>query len=259
MYLLGHQGWTDFLSQFGLYVHFAAQNGSGTILVVDPSQLVFVQRLALGTVLNVELLDCTEEGTGVCVLCHQIGNPVCCPRTGSCRCRYPSSRYGRIQGLCVFDDPIRWGKVHGETLAKGKSFVEAFYAYHDLPIETLWENFAVTRTPDSELPVPVSVPYLAYHQQPGVLIPPNRLRKDLVPVPLDRRCPDFFGCLRILENAAEIHLVQSSYCMFVYLFQLKFGLFASKPIFVHASSRPNATTDYKNLNRHPHLSNWTFL
>jgi hypothetical protein len=76
---------------------------------------------------------------------------------------------------------------------------------------------------------------------------------------LDRRCPDFFGCLRILEGATELHFVQSSYCMFVYLLQLKFGFFASTPIFVHASARHNATTDYKHLHRHPHLPNWTFL
>jgi hypothetical protein len=259
MYLIGHQGWTDFMSQFGLYVHFANLHGKGTILVVDPGQLPFVRRLAVGTNLSVELLETTEEGTGVCVLCHQIGHPIRCPRTGTCRCKYPSSRYGSIQGLCVFDDPVQWGLVHSKTLEQGKSFVEAFYAYHNLPIETLWTQFTVTRIPEEELAVPTEAPYLTYHMQPGVPIRLNNLRKDLQQVPLDRRSPDFFGCLRILENATEIHLVQSSYCMFVYLLQLKTGLFSDKPIFVHTYSRPNANTDYRNMNRHPQLPNWTFL
>jgi hypothetical protein len=255
MYVLGHQGWTDFLSQFGLYVHYAKP--SGVVLVVDPDQLPFVRRLTLGTSLTAELLDWTEEGTGVCVLCHQRGHPVRCPRTGTCRCRYPSPRYGAIQGLCVFDDPDRWAAVHSQTLDQGKSFVEAFYAYHGLPLETFWQNFTVMRTPDEELPIPVPLPYLAYHEQPNVRV--SGLRKDLQQVSLDRLCLDFFGCLRILEGATELHFVQSSYCMFVYLLQLKFGLFASTPIFVHASARHNATTDYKHLHRHPHLPNWTFL
>lgn len=260
MYILGHQGWTDFLSQFGLYVHFAKKHGSATILVVDPAQLVFVRRLALGTGISVEQLETTDEGTGVCVRCHQRGHPTLCPRTGVSRCHYPNPRlYPKLQGLCVFDDPERWVTVHGKCLQEGKSFVEAFYVYHGLPSETLWENFTVLRTPETELLRPVPSPYLAYHMQPGVRIPLHRLRKDLQQVSLDRRSPDFFGCLRILEGATELHLVQSSYCMFVYLLQLKFSLFAKTPIYVHVSARQNGTTDYRGMFQHPPLPNWTFL
>lgn len=255
MYLLGHQGWTDFLSQFALYVHFG-----GSILVVDPAQLVFVRRLALGTGLGVELLETTEEGPGICVCCHQRGHPTLCPRTGTTRCRYPNPRlYPDLKGLCVFDNPERWVAVHSRTLDQGKSFVEAFYAYYDLPIETMWSLFPFVRTPADELPLPVQVPYLAYHMQRDVRIPLHSLRKDLQQVSLDRRCPDFFGCLRILEGATEIHIIQSSYCMLLYILQLKTGLFAKTPVYVHASARQNANTDYKGMHRYPQLPNWTFL
>lgn len=259
MYLLGHQGWTDFMSQFGLYVHFARMYGSGTILVVDPNQLAFVRRLVLGTGIGVEQLELVQFGSGVCITCHNRANPIRCPVTGV-GCRVPNLvRYRTIQGLCTFDNPTRWHPFLRSVLAQGRSFVEAFYEYHGLPIETMWNNFVVLRTPHDELPIPVSAPYLAYHMQAQYPIPLISLRKDLQQVSLDRLCPDFFGCLRILEGAREIHVIQSSYCMFLYLLQLKTGLFANTPIYVHASVRPNANTDYKNMNRHPQLPNWTFL
>jgi hypothetical protein len=123
----------------------------------------------------------------------------------------------------------------------------------------MWNDFTIVRTPQDELLPPVQGPYLAYHMQPHYPIALTHLRKDLQQVSLDRRCPDFFGCLRILEEATEIHVIQSSYCMFIYILQLKYGLFANTRIYVHASVRPNANTDYKNMNRHPQLPNWTFL
>jgi hypothetical protein len=144
-------------------------------------------------------------------------------------------------------------------MSEGKSFVEAFYVYHGLPVETMWTLFPFVRTPTSELALPVQGRYLAYHMQQGVRIALSRLRKDIQQVSLDRRCPDFYGCLRILEGATEIHVVQSSYCMFLYLLQLKTGMFSTTPIYVHVSARHNGTTDYKAMYQRPQLPNWTFL
>jgi len=258
MYILGHQGWTDFFSQFGLYIHFLNLYKSATVLVVDPQQIVFVKRLFLGSGIAVEHMETIEQNGEVCVLCHQRGHPTQCPRQGG-KCRYPNPKfYDKIQGLCVFDNPERWSEVYSKTLEKGQSFVEAFYIYHGLSIENMYTSFNVIRTPELELDTP-KTPYLVYHVQPTVGFPLERLRKDISHMSLDKRCPDFFGCIRILENAKEIHVIQSSYCMFVYLLQLRYGLFKDIPIFVYASARYNANTDYKHLNRHPQLPNWTFL
>ena len=258
MYILGHQGWTDFFSQFSLYAHFAKTNGHGTVLVVDPTQISFVKRLFYNTSLSVELLQTSSVENGCCVICHQPGNPHRCPRSGLI-CQYPvKHRYSKIQGLCVFDDFAKWSRVLANCLENGKSFVDAFYVHHDLPVTTLYESFNVTRTPNTELMIPNNQ-YLVYHEQPSVRIPRENLRKDIEHLSLDRRCEDFFGCIKLIEHAKEIHIVQSSYCMFIYLLQLKYGLFSNIPIFVYASARYNANTNYKNMNRQPQLSNWTFL
>jgi hypothetical protein len=248
MYILGHQGWTDFFSQFGLYIHMYRHYGSATVLVIDPQQLPFVKRLFLTSGVNVELAETTEVGVGTCVLCHQLGNEHTCPRYGG-RCKYPVHSY---RGLCAFDNFPKWEAFRQATSV---SFVEAFYLYHGVPITALYENFVVARIPESELKFQITTPYYVYHTQSSF---PLRLPKGYA-VPLDKSSVDFFGSLSLIEGATEIHLLQSSYCMFIYLLQLKYGLFSNKPVYVHTYARSNSNTDYKHLNRHPHLPNWTFL
>jgi hypothetical protein len=258
MYILGHQGWTDFFSQFGLYIHFANLHKSLTVLVLDSSQMIFVRRLFMNTGIKVELIETTEHKGKTCVICHQQGNPIQCPRYGG-KCKYPNLNiYKEIQGLCVFDDPEKWFQIYSESLKKGHSFVEAFYIYHGISPDNMYLSFNVVRTPQLELTIPI-LPYLVYHIQQHVRFPIEKLRKDLMHISLDRKCLDFFGCIGILQHAKEIHVIQSSYCMFIYLLQLKYDMFKNIPIFVYTSARSNSNTDYKNLNRHPQLSNWIFL
>ena len=224
------------------------QHGSATVMVVDPQQLSFVQRLFLDTGVNVELAELTESGRGTCVICHQTGSPTSCPRYGG-PCKYPKQS---CIGLCAFDDFAKWSAFREST---DVSFVEAFYLYHGLPTSAMYDNFLVKRTPETEIPFQINTPYYVYHTQPAF---PLRIPRGYA-VPLDKSSADFFGSLSLIEGATEIHLLQSSYCMFIYLLQLKYGLFANKRIYVHTYARPNANTDYKRMNRHPQLPNWTFL
>jgi hypothetical protein len=248
MYIIGHQGWTDFFSQFGLYIHMYRKYGKATVLVVNPTQLPFVKRLFLDTGVDVEIAQTTSIGSGTCVICHQTGNPFSCPRTGQ-PCQYI---VGSFIGLCAFDNYTKWASFRESCTL---SFAEAFYLYHGISPSAMYDNFIVKRTPETERIDLSNVPYITYHTQPSF---PLRLPMGYA-VPLDNSSEDFFKSISIIEGAKEIHLLQSSYCMFIYLLQLKYGLFADKQIFVHAYARHNANTDYRNLNRHPQLPNWTFL
>jgi hypothetical protein len=248
MRVLGHQGWTDFFSQFGLYNHMYRKYGNATVMVVQPEQLPFVRRLFFDTGIDVELADLSPIGSGTCVLCHQTGSPVACPRAGG-RCKYPTQPF---VGLCAFDDYSKWARFRETTMV---SFVEAFYIYHDLPASTMYDHFNVKRTPATEIQHITDVPYYVYHTQPAF---PLRLPRGYA-VKLENSSSDFFQSLGLIEHATEIHLLQSSYSMFVYLLQLKYGLLSNKSIFVHTYARTNANTEYRNVNRHPQVPNWTFL
>jgi hypothetical protein len=243
MRILGHQGWTDFMSQFGLYIHKYREHGSATVMVIDPRQIPFVQRLFLDTGLSVELAETTEVGSGTCVVCHQTGHPTSCPRVGG-RCRYLKEDH---QGLCAFDDFQKWSRFREST---DVSFVDAFYLYHGLPTSAMYENFTVSLP--TEPPLSYPIPYYVYHTQPQF---PLRLPKGYA-VPLEQSSIDFFGSIPLIQGASEIHLLQSSYCMLIYLLQLKYGLFSDKCIYVHSYARSG---EYKKMNRNPQLSNWTFL
>lgn len=260
IYFLGHQGWTDFFSQYSIYKYLFNQfpNDTYTVLVYDPSQLTFVKRLF--NTINVEEIKLTEEYQPgkTCLECHIKGNPDICPRTGE-KCIYPDyTYYPNLIGLCAFDNYETWETIQVECQAQGKPFIEAFYEYYRLPFSTMYEQFDVKRIPELEYVINMKEPYVAYHEQSLVQINKDVYFNETTPyIELDRSSDDFFKTIGILIHAKEIHLVQSSYCMLCYILQLKYGLLKDIPIFVHEYSRDYSSA-YMNMFKNPALPNWTF-
>jgi hypothetical protein len=260
VYILGHQGWTDFFSQYAVYKHWFSRypNHKHTVLVYNPSQLTFVKRLFNS--IQVEQIKTTEtyQPEKTCLECHMTGSPYSCPRTAK-RCIYPDyPQYQNLIGLCAFDNYLAWETVQSNCQAKGKPFIEAFYEYYTLPFSTLYEQFDVERIPELEYTYDVGNPYIAYHEQPHV-----QIQKDVffdsntLYLELDQSSDDFFKSIGLIIKAKEIHLVQSSYCMLCYILQLRYGLLKDIPIFVHEYSRKYSEA-YKNMFKNPSLPNWSF-
>jgi hypothetical protein len=250
MYILGHQGWTDFLSQLGLYIHFA-KSASVTVLVVNAGQLPYVRRLLEPHAIRAELLETVSSGD-VCVICHQPGSPKCCPRTGT-PCRYAAS-YPDFQGLCAFDDFAKWSEC---VSSPDRSFVEAFYAYHNVPFEEMGNALVIQPNPGVDLSALPS-PYIVYHDQPSLQLESHQIQTRLPRIPLHECCDDILSAIPLLQGASEIHVIPSVYCMLVYLLQQRDGLFRDIPVIVYESVRGYSSA-YRRMYRTPQLPNWRFV
>jgi hypothetical protein len=268
VYLLGHQGWTDWFSQFSIYQYYINLYKKCIVLVIDEKQLPFVNRLFKNSGVGVEhaSTEYSTDTTKKCVFCHMNVTETHCPRNPSTKCKILSEKYNNFQGICVFDKSKNWFDCVS-TYYNTKSFVEMFYLHHNLEWETIYKNFNVDIDITNQIPIP-KCNYIVYHDQVDHKITFKNVRKhklnfigksEMLRISLSNISNDFFSALNLILNAKEIHLIQSSYCMFIYLLQLKYGLFSNIPVYVHLYARNNSDTEYKRMNQYPKLNNWTFL
>ena len=260
-YYLGHQGWTDFLSQYSIYITFIQKQPPETlsvILIYNPQLYQFVHTLFVeNTHLNIsiEQVQTTNTPTRCCVVCHTPGEKIC-PRTPTSNCIFPDiSCYSNFQGLCCFDNPSTWFPHIDNELHKGNSFVHAFYSYYSLPFETLWTNFNIIL--DVYRSTIHTTRYLTYHIIPDIIV---TLPKDetVTYISLRDTFNDILSAIPYLQASKEIHSIPSVYAMLLYLLQLKFGLFQTTRIVIYTKNR-DVDSPYRNLYHTPKLDNWTFL
>jgi hypothetical protein len=107
--------------------------------------------------------------------------------------------------------PHDYIRVGHEKLSRDyKTFDESFYAGENLPFEYKWSKFFLSRDFEKETEVynelnPENEPYIFCHS-----VDINRVRQDLKIINNDSRflVTDF---IKILENAEEVHVMQSSF------------------------------------------------
>ena len=72
--------------------------------------------------------------------------------------------------------------------------------------------------------------YVLYHDTKEVEIPK---KEDCTIIQLDHLSDIFFDCIKILEDAKEIHMIDSVWACFIYLIDCKYKLFHDKLIHVY--------------------------
>jgi hypothetical protein len=78
-------------------------------------------------------------------------------------------------------------------------------------------------------------------------------KKNIKYINLNKKSNIFFDYIKILENSIEFHLIDSSWALFIYLLDAKYGLFKKKKIYLYA--RRNYSCFFKE----PLLDNWIFI
>jgi hypothetical protein len=260
-YYLGHQGWTDFLSQYSLYISFIQAQPSDSqavILIHDLRLFKFVYRLFVESSkynISIEQVQVTPNPTTCCVICHTPGEKQC-PRNSSGPCQFPNLNvYPNFKGLCCFDTPNLWFPHLNSILESGNSFVHAFYSFYSLPFDTLWKNFELDLEHFlQQVPSKLYIPYHDTVELP-IYIPTTTEEQ---PLKLRDTFDDIVSAIPFLRTSKEIHTIPSVYAMLLYLLQLKYNLFETIPIYIYTTSR-DINTPYKNLYTIPQLDNWTFL
>ncbi len=120
---------------------------------------------------------------------------------------------------------------------------EDFYHQADLPLEQRWMGFQFQRDHDEEQRVFLELgcadaPYIFLHEDPtrAFLIDRNRISSALRIVTPTANT-NFFNYAKVLEGAAELHLMESSFAALVEGMQL------NQPKYAHRYARPEAHGD----------------
>lgn len=169
-------------------------------------------------------------------------------------------RLWRIFFTILGFENLRLGS-HGENFfPQGIRFDQNFYDQAKLPFQKRWESFYFPRNLSSEEKAYSSLNliknnYIFLHEDPTRSYVINR---DLIHLKLPIICPtlpiekyNFFDYILILENAAEIHCIESSFAAFVESVPLQAKKFA------HRYARAHAANDFRH--EFTYLSEWTVL
>lgn len=141
-----------------------------------------------------------------------------------------------------------WDKFHTNAEMKDKwetvdfrvrdhNFVRFFYVNYGLDYKLRIHNFEFTRDIPREQEVYKRFcsthgdKYSITHAIPNKEI---QTKLDLPVINIAEYSTTFFDCLTILENAFELHLLDSVWAAFVYLCAAKYGLFKEKRIVIYA-------------------------
>ncbi len=135
-----------------------------------------------------------------------------------------------------------------------KNFVKNLYVKYDIPYITRIKMFNVERDINLEEDTyqkfieKHGTSYILYHE---IIENINSDFNGASIVNLNGLSNTFFDYIKVLENAKEIHLLDSSWAIFIYLLDAKYGLFNDKKIYLNALRR------YASLFTSPiRLDNW---
>jgi hypothetical protein len=125
-----------------------------------------------------------------------------------------------------------------------------WFSYERLPIENeIFNQFCLKHSFD----LTKEFEYILYHEDISnkVLID---FDKKSEAISINKMSDNFFDCLKILENAKELHLIDSSWACILYLMDAKYGIMKNKRVNLYAKR------GYGEMFRSPKpLLNWNII
>ena len=136
-------------------------------------------------------------------------------------------------------------------------FVRKFYEGYGIPYSVRVDSFFLERDREVEelfyTNFVKDTSYILIHDTPEVVIPFER-NTSSVYYQLNQSSALFFDAVKVLENAKEIHLIDSVWAAVCYLLDAKYSLFKNIPIYVYC------LRGHQLMFQQPvELSNWTLV
>jgi hypothetical protein len=226
-----HQGFTDIMNCLSLITFYSKQYDS--LRVVIRKDFIDVVIFYIKNLHNVLILPIGKD-----VAIMNIMNVY---------------EYGDVLFIGVYDI-FRMDQYNGAFSRNHEgSFVDCFYNLYGVDSRHRIDSFEFERDFDLEESkyhciVGAMKEYVLYHDTTDVSI--EKSINDYIQ--LDRCSNIFFDCLKILENAKEIHMIDSVWACFVYLVDCKYKLFHDIPIYIYCKR------GYFDMFANP-PNNWTIL
>jgi predicted phosphohydrolase len=237
-FILFHQGWTDIFNCLALVTYYSAIYKDLTLIIRKDAFLIakfYVGNLSV----NIDPIDKDKlDNDPINVL--------------------PSSK-NIVRLYHGYWDRYRDDQYKNSFSSSTNFFVEQFYESYDIPYITRVDQFALKRNLEQENIVYEQFVkehdriYALVHEDPQreLSIHLNGLHKNIFN--LNGASQVFFDWIKVIENAQEIHLIDSVWSAFIYQLDARYRIFENVPIYIYS------LRGYEEMYQYPiALSNWKF-
>ena len=252
--LIFHQGWTDIFNSLSLINYY--HNKYSKLYVIIRKDAIEIIKFYIKDLNNVELIiiDNKKFISGRFINDYELCNYIILNNPTISN----SSDY-LFHGLCdIHRDKYKNSFIKNSILDYSK-FVNNYYEVYDIPISTRIDYFIFSRDYKLEnlkynnFIKDNGEKYILYHSNDNN-IDFIKNKKNEKYINLNKKSNIFFDYIKILENSIEIHLIDSSWAVFIYLLDAKYRLFKNKKIYLYP------TRGYSKMFKEPiQLDNWIFV
>jgi hypothetical protein len=243
--LIHHQGYADLFTNNSICNYYADKYEELNIFVTDESRKLIIENM-YRHVKNIKCLipKTTYEfnNSDSCLLCMTIGSPYACPRDQRNRCVYIDyqnyQEYENIKVGC-FREYGKWEKF----LNISTSFSHAFYEYENISLEDRLKLFSLNNDiykqeeAYSNVINRIGKEYIVVHDDPERGMSISLSNNNFPRYDLNKKSNDLIDQIKILENAKEIHFIDSSYSVLTYFLSFKNYKIENIPKFLHTYVR----------------------
>lgn len=258
--MVHHQGYGDLFTNNGLCNYYSEKYDELIVFTHTESRKKVIETMYSDN----DRINCVIpklhhnfDGNSTCINCMTNGNPNICPRDHIKKCEFIDyndySEYDNIK-IGSFKNFKQWENFNRNNF----SFSHSFYLYNNVPLNTRIEKFNIHRDykkEDYNYDLLGTNDYTIIHEDNnrGILIDRKNIKNKVYN--LDGKSDIMIDQIKIIENASEIHLIDSSYSVLIYFLSFHNDKIKKIPKFLY--KHPN-NRDY-NIYREPIADNWNFI
>ena len=269
-----HQGWADLFSNNGLLNYYADIYDELIIFIIDNNRKKLLEEVFKNnSKIKIEIPQITNNYNGIdtCLNCMTLGNSNCCPRDHNILCKYIDynnykDNYINIK-IGAFNNYNLWHIFKTNKYLENISFSHCFYLYNNIDINHRINNFKIHQNSEIEnnnydnykkLINTFNNKYIVVHEDNdrGFILTNNLNNPNNLPIyNLDKKSIIMIDQISIIENAEELHLIDSSYSVLIYYLCFNNLKLQNKKIYLYSINENRDTFIYKN----PTHNNWIFM
>jgi len=245
--IIHHQGFGDIFTSNALCNHYSNKYEELIILAMDNNRKIIIDNMYK----HIKNIKCVVpsfhsnyNGIDSCLICMTPGNQNYCPRVSNRKCQYIDysdyKEYDNIKVGCFSGDYQKWDNFLKSNYQKSISFSHSFYLYHDIDLGFRTNGFSINKE-NINKNIPIDE-YIVIHDDSnrGLYINKNKISGNIYQ--LNDSSIYMIDQISILENAKEIHFIDSSYSVMIYFLSFFSDKIANMPKYLHEYVTPNRDT-----------------
>ena len=265
-YIIIHQGFGDLFNSIGIINYYSDIYDLVYIFLLDNARIkiyneIFFNKKNIISIIP-EFCDYNHiNHPNTCIICMTNGNNSHCPRIRREICKYINYNLydGDIIKIGSFDNFDKWTEYRFNQF----SFAHAFYSYNNLDTNIRFDYFKFYNNQTLENNIynnfieKYGNEYILVHEdtERKLFIDHNKISNNNLPIiNLNNISENFIEFIKVIKNAKEIHLIDSSWSVLIYLLSFKH---INVPVFLPDTQFKNMGRD-TNIYKNPTFINWNF-